>query len=343
MTTSLPALPGYTFRFARREDLPAVHQMLVRAAEADRAGHVDSLEDLTNEFVDTWSDPEKDFLLALTTESQVAALGRVYVNPEARREHHANLWGGVHPEHRGRGLGEAILTWMEASARQRLLEFPADLPRTLRAGCYDYLTDRVKLFEQHGFSPLRYWYSMRRDLSQPIPDGYLPSGLTLCTYRPELGQALWEAFNESFNDFWGFEPISYEEWLKYLIQTPSFRPELSFLALDGEGGATHIAGFSVNFVREEDNQRQGIAEGSIGELGTRRPWRKRGIASALVCASMRAFKAAGLDFAALSVDTESQTGALSLYERLGFTVFKRSITFSKPIDQGGIRQTPVST
>jgi mycothiol synthase len=118
----------------------------------------------------------------------------------------------------------------------------------------------------------------------------------------------------------------------FLIHSVDFRPELSFLALDGEGNSTQIAGFSVNFIRTENNQRQGIAEGWITELGTRRPWRKRGIASALVCESMRAFKAVGMDYAGLGVDSESPTGALGLYERLGFTVFKRSLTFSKPVE-----------
>ncbi len=47
---------------------------------------------------------------------------------------------------------------------------------------------------------------------------------------------------------------------------------------------------------------------------------------------MRAFKAAGLDYAGLSVDVDSPTGALRLYERLGFTVYKRSITDVKSID-----------
>ena len=332
MSISVPILPGYTFRFARREDLPAVHQMMVCVAEVDHSSYVETLEDLNNEFIDTYCDPEKDFLLALTAEGQVVARGQVYVNPEPVRERKAGLAGTVHPEHRGRGLGNAILTWMEARARQRLLEFPADLPRDLRVSCYDYLTDRITLFERHGFSPLRYWHSMRRDLSQPVPDEYLPAGLTLCTYRSELDQALWDAFNESFRDHWSFEPISYADWLKFLVHAASFRPELTFLALEGEGSRTQIAGFSVNFVRDEDNLRQGIEEGMIGELGTRQPWRKRGIASALVCASMRAFKAAGLDYAGLGVDVDSPTGALGLYERLGFTAIKRSITFSKPVD-----------
>jgi mycothiol synthase len=332
MTTPLPSLPGYTFRFVLREDLPAIREMMVCVVAADRITFLNSLEDMLNQFIDPWSDPEKDYLMALTPDGQVAATGRVYLNPIPQRERNAFLGGDVHPEHRGRGLGEAILTWMEAHGRQRLLEFPADLPRSLRTACYDYLADRIRLFEQHGFSPVRSWYGMRRDLSQPVPDEYLPSGLILCNYRPELDRALMDAFNESFSDHWGFAPITYEDWQQFIIHAASFRPELTFLALDGEGSGAQIAGFSVNVVREEDNQRQGIAEGIINELGTRHPWRKRGIASALVCASMRAFKATGLDYAGLGVDTENQTGALGLYERLGFKVIRRSVTFSKPVD-----------
>jgi len=332
MIIPIPAIPGYIFRFARREDLPAIHQMMVCAAAADRTGIVDSLEDMDSQFVDPWSNPEMDFLLALTAEGQVVAMGRVFINPAPRRERNANLWGEVHPDHRGLGLGEYILNWMEARTRQRLLEYPTDLPRALRTYSLDYLSERIRLFEQHGFHQLRSWYRMRRDLNQPIPDQHLPEGLTLCVYRPELDRALMEAFNESFSDHWGFEPISYEDWQMFFIRATAFRPELTFLAMDGEGSSAQIAGFSVNFIRAEDNQRQGIAEGWITALGTCRSWRKRGIASALLCETMRAFKAAGLDYASLGVDTESQTGALHIYERLGFTVIKRSFSFTKPVE-----------
>ena len=87
----IPILPGYTFRFARREDLPAIHQMLVCVAAADRTSFVDTLEDMINQFIDPWSDPEKDYLLALTADGQVAAMGRVYVNPVPQRERNAFL------------------------------------------------------------------------------------------------------------------------------------------------------------------------------------------------------------------------------------------------------------
>jgi len=92
-----------------------------------------------------------------------------------------------------------------------------------------------------------------------------------------------------------------------------------------------VAGVSFNTVNVEENARNGINEGWIKELAVRRPWRKRGIASALMCISMRAFEAEGLDFARLGVDTENPSGALGLYERLGFKPFKRFIAFEKRI------------
>jgi ribosomal protein S18 acetylase RimI-like enzyme len=88
---------------------------------------------------------------------------------------------------------------------------------------------------------------------------------------------------------------------------------------------------SFNVVNPESNERQNIQEGWIQALGVRRAWRKRGVATALLCQSMRAFKAAGLDYATLGVDTQNLTGALQLYERLGFVAFKRGITFDKPV------------
>ncbi len=46
---------------------------------------------------------------------------------------------------------------------------------------------------------------------------------------------------------------------------------------------------------------------------------------------MGAFRNAGLDYATLGVDSENTTGALGLYERLGFEPVKRYIRYEKKI------------
>ena len=90
-----------------------------------------------------------------------------------------------------------------------------------------------------------------------------------------------------------------------------------------------VAGFSVNYYSPEENERKGIDEAWIGDLGTRRPWRKQGIATALLNHSMLAFQAAGIPHASLGVDSENPTGALGVYERVGFKVVERSVSLGK--------------
>jgi mycothiol synthase len=332
---SLPAGPGeYVWRAARREDAEAIHRLLLDIEAVDRRSWVDTMEDRHRDFDDPASNFETDSLLALTQAGEVAALGWIFAPPVGETEFIAYLWGEIHPEHRRRGLGSMVLSWMEARGHQILASRPDDLPHYLRTSSLDHLQDRAALFEQHGFQPVRYGFRMRRDLHQPFPEAPMPEDIQLARWDPALDLAVLEACNEAFRDHWGFIPVPEEVWHLWLTQHPYFRPELTFLALakDTGPGENPVAGFSINQVRQEENQATGINEGWIQELGVRRNWRKRGVATALLCASLQAFKQAGLDYAGLGVDTENLTGALRIYERLGFEPIKRSITFSKGVE-----------
>jgi ribosomal protein S18 acetylase RimI-like enzyme len=63
----------------------------------------------------------------------------------------------------------------------------------------------------------------------------------------------------------------------------------------------------------------------------RAPWRRRGLATALIAASFPAMRARGMKEAALGVDTENVSGALRVYERCGFQPVSRSTLFRKPL------------
>ena len=96
--------------------------------------------------------------------------------------------------------------------------------------------------------------------------------------------------------------------------------------------ADHIKLFDcLCSVSEERNAQTGKREGVMDEIGVIRGWRQRGIASALITAAMRAFREEGLAYAKLGVDTENPTGALRLYENLGFYSARRSIAFHKEL------------
>jgi len=58
-------------------------------------------------------------------------------------------------------------------------------------------------------------------------------------------------------------------------------------------------------------------------------WRRRGIARALIATSLRILKERGMQEAALRVDTQNPSGALQLYQSLGYRIVKQFITYRK--------------
>jgi mycothiol synthase len=326
--------PSYTWRPLRYDDLPALHTLLLATAQADGSDRVETLADLQTQFADPWSPAETQSLVVLTADAQLVAYVRFFIAPEPTSECVAHLWHEVHPAQREQGLEDAVLDWAETHAAERLRAIETTLLRELRTGTPDTLTANLARLEARGFAPIRYFYRMRRDLHAPIPDLALPADFALRTFEDGFARALHAAHEESFGDHWGHEPESFEEWKQFGLSSGNFRPEFTLLAFTGEA----LAAYSINRVHAADNARNATNDGHIGQVGTRRAWRKRGLASALICESMRRFKAAGYDAVTLGVDAANPTGALGLYERLGFVVVKRFVVYSKPVSQSAGEQ-----
>ena len=60
----------------------------------------------------------------------------------------------------------------------------------------------------------------------------------------------------------------------------------------------------------------------------RRGWRGRGLAPALLTAAMASFRADGMQYAELDVDTENPSGAHGLYASLGYEVTHGAIMYT---------------
>jgi len=127
--------------------------------------------------------------------------------------------------------------------------------------------------------------------------------------------------------------MSPEEFAGFSNESPTFRPDLSFLAVaDGE-----VVSFCLCEVDEEDNADRDTDDLYIHRVGTVRSHRGLRLASNLIVRSMEAAARAGLDRAALEVDEMSHTGATRVYERLGFEIYARSIDFVEELE---ITRTP---
>jgi len=112
-------------------------------------------------------------------------------------------------------------------------------------------------------------------------------------------------FVEAFRDEWGYHPDPFEEWRALEVEIPSFDPSLWLIATEGE----RVVG-ALNAIVWGDR-------GWIGELGVRRAWRGRGIASAMLRRSFATFAERGLPRVLLNVDFDNPTGAVALYEKVG--------------------------
>jgi len=162
-----------------------------------------------------------------------------------------------------------------------------------------------------------------------VPDLPPPPGIILRPPRhPEDDEAWLAAHNDAFADHWNPVPFSLARW-RYELSLLTYRPELSVLAVTEAGT---IVGYSQNEVRPEHNARVGIAEGLIGNLGVRRPWRRQGVARALLSRSLQAMRAAGLEGAYLWVDAANPSGATRVYEAVGFRERRRHHAYSRPLD-----------
>lgn len=320
-----PMLPGYRFGPLSGADLPAVAGLIAAENQHDGVEDVVTLASLERTLLDVWSPLESDSIVARDESGRAVAYARVFAKPVPVSLAFADGELHCHPDHRGTELEPRLLEWVLATGRARLAGAAAALEPHLRIHCDERQAGKRALFERFGFVARRVFWRMRRDLAEPIPAVELPDGLELSTYRPELDAGLMEAFNETFGDHWGFEPILEEDWRVFFTGNSEFRGDLTRVLL--EGG--EIVGYSLNYHDPEECGRLGEQRGWIGQLGVCRSWRKRGLAKLLLCVSMQAFQDAGLESAILGVDAENLTGAVAIYERVGFKPIRRVLLFAR--------------
>lgn len=303
----------------------ALHE-LVRASEKVDSPHwVSSREEVRHQMNDPEIELPTDSLGGFVSDGRLACWAAVKVRRHVLRRRTASLWGGVHPDLRRRRLGTAVLRWSETRAREKLAAFDDQPPRFLEAWSDERWHDRRALLTAHGFEPVRYYHEMRRPLNEPIPAAGLAEGLRFETWREELDNELRLAHNEAFSDHWGSEPLTAEVWHSQFVGSPNFRSDLTVCVLDGR----QISGYCLSYHAPHEAEVTGHADGWLGQIGVRRPWRKRGVATAIICRVMALMAEVGLDRAALGVDSDNQSGALRLYERLGFVTEHREIRWAK--------------
>jgi len=334
MTSTLPVpaeLSGHIWRALRPEDAPALHRLELDCASTDGKTKLSTVAVYQRRLDEAAENPLTDTLCAVDANGQLAATAWVTCDNCVKHEYRGFLEGSVHPNYRRRGLGSFALQWMEARACQMLATLGDDRPRVLRIDFYDRGDDAIALFEKHGFGFAFAEDEMRRDLNQLIPGSSLPDGMSFVTWSPERASLFFLVYHHAFRDRPRFPGWTEDVWRHNLTADASFRADLSLLIMDGP----EPVGFAICHIEvEADGGPSG--EGWIAQMGVRPPWRKRGLASALLSEVMQRLKATGLRHAMLEVNTNNSQ-ARSLYRGLGFEDCRRRSSFQKRVTVGGLQ------
>ena len=326
-----PNIPGLVFRGFRGEsDFQVILDLINASKGPDQIDRSDTLEDITRYYTHMNNcDLDQDLLFA-EIDGKPVAYCRGEWNIDWEGNWVAFTIGFSDPDFRRQGIGSTLLRYFEEHLRQtadkHLVEgkIKDNTPRYFECFAADTEIGKAALYKQAGYSPVRYGYSMVRPLSEPVEITPMPEGLEIRKVQPDQYRQLWEADQEAFRDHWGYiegTEQDYQRWIK----DPLNEPDLWRVAWDGD----EIVGMVLNFLDEKENQEYNRLRGWTENISVRKAWRRRGLARALLTRSLQMFKDMAMDHAALGVDTQNPTGALTLYQSVGFRVDKSQTVYWK--------------
>jgi mycothiol synthase len=317
----------FTQRPYTDDDLQAVCDLLNICDAVDQLDDNYSATDLALEFESPEINKAKDLRIWQDAGGRVVGFGQMWIPKDDGKLVDASIYWRIHPETRNQGIEEQIFAFGEARARE--IGSERNQPMRLRSWTRDFDSYGRGTMEAHGFEAVRYFYKMDRPLSDPIPEPQFPEGYTMrhANDSDEDAERWVDMFNQSFIDHWNHHPLNVESH-KHWMTSPKYRPEGNLIAIAPDGT---FAAFCFCWIDPEDNERNNRNEGWIDILGTRRGHRKIGLGRAMLLEGFKYLKSQGIETAKLGVDAENPTGALRLYESVGFKTAQTSLAYHKDL------------
>lgn len=297
--TGLPE--GLTARAPTMDDVEAVTALVAACQVADQ-GLVDiDADDVRSDWQRPSFDLERDCVLVLDGERLV---GRAEVFG-ARAE------VSVRQDRRGRAIGTWLLGWTE---RRAMETGSPRIGQTLSDGD----TTAVAFLTRHGYAQGHSSWVLRIHHDGPPPPPEPPGGIRIRDLVAERDdEAAFELIDGAFAEWPGRDPSTFGDWSATTIRRPGFEPW--HLPLAVEEDEVVGAAFLIPYP----------GEGWIQQLAVKSTHRRRGIARALLQHAFGALYARGMADCGLS--TNSLTGALGLYERVGMRVTRSYTHYAKEL------------
>jgi mycothiol synthase len=237
----------------------------------------------------------------------------------------------VHPMHRRRGLGRALVVAAMETANERRLADPAQVPAhdehdsagRLRLWAHGDHPSATALALSLGFRRARVLLQMRRSLYAPLDSPVLAPGVTLREFRPGSDEERWVALNaRAFAQHPDQGRWTLDD-LRVRMGEPWFDPAGFLLAeRDGELVGFHWTKVHGNASHDHD------PIGEVYVLGVDPAAQGLGLGRALTLAGLRYLRGRGLDQAMLYVDEENGP-AVALYQKLDFARWSTDVSFQR--------------
>ena len=315
---------GFTERPASMADLDSATALFNICSQAQIGNNESTQANVANGWKTPGFNQETDQRVVLSPDGALIGYAEVWALESTPV--HPWIWGRVHPDYEGLGIGSYLMQWAEQRALQVLDKVPPQARVSIRANCWDSYAPAKNLLEGFGMDLIRHGYQMRIQMAAPPPEAQWPEGIRVRTFHPEDAEAVYQADDEAFQDHFGYAPMGFDLFKHHFINKPNFDPELWFLALDED----EVAG--VCLCRKES--REDNTMGWVSSLGVRRNWRRRGIGLALLRHSFAAYWQRGKTRVGLGVDAQNLTGALRLYQKAGMHVHRKSNLYEKELRAG---------
>jgi mycothiol synthase len=281
---------GLSTRPLRRDDAHAVFEVMAAQELAD----IDEVLIEEADIVGDWSRSSFDIegsTIGILSGDRLVAYGEV--GSSGRCD------AAVHPDFRGRGIGTAIARWMQAIARGKgIPEIGMPVPEG---------SPGDRLLEALGYRVR--WNSWGLALLEgaTIPERPLPEGYVVREADPSEYEQVWNVQEDAFLEWSVRDRVPFQDWKDEILGRPGFEPWNLRVIADPSGTVAAMAWVQL-----------GPESAFIARLATKKEERGRGLAQALLVDSFAAGTAHGALKSELS--TDSRTGALSLYEKVGMVV-----------------------
>jgi ribosomal protein S18 acetylase RimI-like enzyme len=183
-------------------------------------------------------------------------------------------------------IADALLAEVESSARRRRFDHVTSI-------AVPEDTTLWPLLERSGFERNREILRMWRRLDGDLPKPAVPADVAVRSYVADDGPRVHALLDAEYS---GWDPdytrLEHDDWLAFMTGHDEFDPELWF-------------------------------NGWVKDIVVHRRERGRGLGRALLQHGFRAYHSRGVERVGLKVDSNNPTGAVRLYERVGFVVDRR--------------------